>query len=310
MTTLGAAEGGALAIGLALVLLVVALRPAGAKEGGIPGALAVIEKRYTRSEEVGEEQPKASGLAIPSVFLRLGRRLSPAGVNTKLQRRLDLAGNPSGWNPDRILATKGLGLVGVALFGGFFGFQGLHSPLMGLLLAVGGGAFGFFLGDLLVYNTGTKRQEKIQLLLPDSLDMLTVCVEAGLAFDAALIQVAQNTTGPVAAEFGRMLQEMQIGKSRAQALRSMGDRSTVPELRTFVTALVQASELGLPMGQVLREQAKEMRTRRRQRAEEKAQQLPVKILFPLIVCLFPALMIVVVGPGAINIAHSLFAVHG
>jgi tight adherence protein C len=140
--------------------------------------------------------------------------------------------------------------------------------------------------------------------------MLTICVEAGLGFDAALGQVAANTSGPLAAEFTRVLQEMQIGKSRSQALRSMAERTTVTELRTFVSALVQAGELGLAVAQVLREQSKEMRQRRRQRAEEKAQQLPVKILFPLITCLFPALMIVVVGPGAINVVHSLFGAHG
>ena len=130
-----------------------------------------------------------------------------------------------------------------------------------------GGAIGFFLPDVLLYNSGHKRQSKIQIHLPDAIDMLTICVEAGLGFDAALAQVARNTNGPLAAEFARSLQEMQIGKSRSQALRAMADRTTVPELRVFVSALVQATELGIPVAQVLREQAKEMRVRRRQRAE-------------------------------------------
>jgi tight adherence protein C len=164
------------------------------------------------------------------------------------------------------------------------------------------GLAGFFLPDVLLYNTGTKRQENVQRALPDALDMMTVCVEAGLGFDASLAQVARNTTGPLAAECARVLQEMQFGKSRIQALRSMAERTTVAELRMLVSALVQASELGIPVATVLREQALEMRVRRRQRAEESAQKVTVKILVPLIFCLFPALMIIVIGPGALSIA--------
>jgi tight adherence protein C len=202
-----------------------------------------------------------------------------------------------------VLAAKGLGLVAVAFLGALYG---LHN--VGLLVLYGGvgGFLGFFLPDLLLYNAGLKRQKLILATLPDALDMLTVCVEAGLGFNAALGQVARNTQGPVAAEFARALQEMQIGMARAEALRGMVARTTVPELQTFVAVLVQASELGIPIGQVLREQAIEMRTRRRQRAEAQAQKVPVKIMFPLIACLFPALLVIIIGPGAISIAHSLF----
>jgi tight adherence protein C len=164
----------------------------------------------------------------------------------------------------------------------------------------------FFLPDVLLYNRGIKRQELILAGLPDALDMLTVCVEAGLGFDAALAQVARNTQGPLAEEFARGLQEMQIGLSRAQALRAVADRTTVSELRAFASSLVQASELGIPVARVLREQTVEMRVRRRQRAEEKAQKVPVKIMFPVVACLFPALLVVIVGPGVISIAHALF----
>ncbi len=122
---------------------------------------------------------------------------------------------------------------------------------------------------------------------------------------AALAHVARKVEGPLAAEFARTLQEMQIGLSRTQALRGMVSRSSVPELRAFISALVQAGELGVPVARVLREQASEMRIRRRQRAEEKAQKIPVKIMFPLITYLFPALLVVVVGPGVISIAANL-----
>jgi tight adherence protein C len=286
-----------LLVGLAIVLVVLAIAPA-AKGGGIVGAAAVIEQRYAQRTDAEEDGPVP---AAPPWLAGIGRRLSPSGTAAKLQRRLDIAGNPERWNTDRLFAVKAMGLAGLAGLGLLIG---LHD-LTVLVPAVGlGGLAGFFVPDLLLYNTGIKRQSKIQQDLPDAMDMLTICVESGLGFDAAMARVARNSQGPVAAEFSRALQEIQIGKSRAQALRSLADRTTVAELRAFTSALVQAGELGIPVADVLREQSKEMRLRRRQRAEEKAQQVPVKILFPLIGCLFPALFLIVIGPGAISIMHS------
>jgi tight adherence protein C len=235
----------------------------------------------------------------------LATGLSPAGTPSSLQRRLDAAGNPAGWTTDRMLTVKGLCLVAFAMLGALFG---LHSlPLLVVGAGVGAAA-GFFLPDLLLYNAGLKRQQRIPISLPDALDLLTICVEAGLGFDAALAQVARHTKGPLSAEFARVLQEMQFGKSRTDAMRGMADRCPVPELRSFTTALIQSSELGIPVADILREQAQEMRVRRRQRAEAAAQKVPVKITFPLILCLFPALLVAVLGPGAIEIAHSLLPV--
>jgi tight adherence protein C len=291
--------GGLGALGLAIVLAVLSIsaRPV---EGSVARALATIDSHYTQHSRVEVEPKRDPFAALPGWLRVLAVRLSPSGIATTLQRRLDLAGNPSSWTPDRILAAKGLGLF---ILGGLGGLYGLRT--IGLLVvgAAVGATAGFFLPDILLYNAGVKRQEKIQKALPDALDMLTVCVEAGLGFDAALAQVARNTTGPLAAEFSRVLQEIQIGKSRSQALRAMTDRTTVPELRSFVSALVQAGELGITIADVLREQAKEMRLKRRQRAEEKAQKVPVKILFPLVFCLFPSMFIVILGPAAINIVH-------
>jgi tight adherence protein C len=288
------------AVGLAIAIFAVAVLPARAEEGGVSGALRQIERRY------GHASPGAAGSGsdplamLPGWLHRLALRLSPAGITAKLQRGLDLAGNPSRWNPDRVLAVKGLGLVGLAALGALYS---AHRPGLLIVFAGIGAVIGFFLPDLLLYNAGTKRQARIQLMLPDAMDMLTICVEAGLGFDAALAQVARNTEGPLAAELSRTLQEMQIGKSRTEALRSLADRTTVAELRAFVSSLVQAGELGISVAGVLREQSKEMRIRRRQRAEEKAQKVPVKILFPLVTCLFPALFVVIIGPGAISIMH-------
>ncbi|MET9631270.1 type II secretion system F family protein [Lentzea sp. NPDC006480] len=290
----------ALFIGLGCLLLAVALgavaltlRP----PATAAGSLALIESSYSAAVVSAPHE-----VGSPSWLRSLGLRLSPTGVAMRLQYRLDLAGNPPTWTPDRILAYKGVGLLLGALLGGLIGFRSVGWLLLGLAV---GAVFGFFLPDLLLLNAGQKRQEKIRRALPDALDMLTVCVEAGLGFDAALAQVARNTNGPLAQECARVLQEMQIGKSRNEALRALTLRTTVAELRAFVSALAQAGELGVPIASVLREQAREMRVRRRQRAEEQAQKVPVKILFPLIVCLFPAMFVVIIGPGAISIAKVL-----
>jgi tight adherence protein C len=293
--------GGLGALGLGIALLVMGVLPARPGEGGVAGALTAIERRYARhTGGAAKADPFAK---LPGWLRGLALRLSSTGISAKLQRRLDLAGNPRNWTPDRILAVKGLGLV---LLGAIGVLLGLHRPALLILFAIVGAGIGFFLPDVLLYNAGLKRQTVIQSALPDAMDMLTVCVEAGLGFDAALAQVARNTAGPLAAELARALQEMQIGKSRTEALRAMADRTTVPELRAFVAALVQAGELGISIARVLREQASEMRMRRGQRAEEKAQKVPVKILFPLVLCLFPALFVIIIGPGAITIAHTLF----
>ncbi|MDT7786815.1 MAG: tight adherence protein [Pseudonocardiales bacterium] len=290
----------ALFIGLGCLLLAVALgavaltlRP----PVTAAGSLALIESSYSAAVVSAPGE-----VGSPSWLRSLGLRLSPAGVVMRLQHRLDLAGNPPTWTPDRVLAFKGIGLLFGAVLGGLIGFRSVGWMLLGIAV---GAVFGFFLPDLLLLNAGQKRQEKVRRALPDALDMLTVCVEAGLGFDAALAQVARNTQGPLAQECARVLQEMQIGKSRNEALRALTLRTTVAELRAFVSALAQAGELGVPIASVLREQAREMRVRRRQRAEEQAQKVPVKILFPLIVCLFPAMFVVIIGPGAISIAKVL-----
>ncbi|HYQ32951.1 MAG TPA: type II secretion system F family protein, partial [Lapillicoccus sp.] len=204
---------------------------------------------------------------------------------------------PPDWPVERVLGAKGIAMLLFAVIGLLFG----GFSLTGVIIAVLAGAAGLFLPDLLVYNAGLKRQDQLRTGLADALDMLTVCMEAGQSFDGALLQVARSVEGPIAGEFARVLSEIQIGNTRGQAFQGMGERTTPPEVRTFVSAIVQADRLGLPIANVLREQAKEMRLVRRQRAEEKAQKVPVKILFPMLFCIFPALMVVVIGPGIIRI---------
>ena len=235
---------------------------------------------------------------------RLARRLSPGGTAERIGKQLDYAGNPVGWTVERVFAWKAIAafIGAVAGVGLFYRHPGLC--LIAVLVGVGGG---FYLPDVLLYNSGLKRQQKLQRELPDALDLLVISVEAGLGFDAALLNVAQKMgKTAIAGEFIRVLQEMQIGRTRSDAFRSLGERTTVSELRSFVNSLVQADKLGIPIAAVLREQANEMRTKRQQRAEEKAQKVPVKILFPLVLCIMPSLFIVVLGPGFIQIYHTIF----
>ena len=236
----------------------------------------------------------------------LGRRFTPADQTARLRRKLDLAGNPAGWDTDRILAFKVLGLF-------IGGAVGLVLPLLlgnvlwAIVFGVGLAILGFYLPNIILYQTAYNRSEQIRRELPDALDLLVISVESGLGFDAALSQVARNTNGPLAEEFFRVLQEMQLGTGRPDAMRALVDRTDVSDLRGFVTSMIQADTFGIPVAQVLRVQAREMRIRRTQRIEEAAQKVPVKILFPLIFCILPALFIVILGPAVISIIDSFTA---
>lgn len=237
-------------------------------------------------------------------FLSLGRRLTPQGRLEKIGQRLEGAGSPAGWDVNRIVSVKVLAAaVGLLV--------GLAVPVLmgaGVPVIVGTAILftvvGFFSPDLTLYQIAYNRKDQIRKDLPDALDLLTITVEAGLAFDAALTQVARNTEGPLADEFFRVLQEIQLGLTRGQALQQMADRVDVEELHIFVSAIVQADSLGIPIAQVLRIQSREMRIKRSQRAEEAAMKVPVKILFPLIFCILPALFVVVIGPAAVGIFRS------
>lgn len=239
-------------------------------------------------------------------LLGLGRRLTPQGQLDKMGSRLEQAGSPEGWDVNRVLAVKVLA-AGVGLLVGLtlpVVLQAGFPVVLGSVIALT--VVGFFAPDLTIYQIAYNRRQQIRKDLPDALDLLTITVEAGLAFDAAVTQVARNTEGPLAEEFFRVLQEIQLGRSRGEALEQMAERVDVEELDIFVSAVVQADALGIPIAQVLRVQAKEMRIKRSQRAEEAAQKVPVKILFPLIFCILPSLFVVVIGPAAVGIVHAFF----
>jgi tight adherence protein C len=273
---------------------------------GVARSLAAIQAITTAPDVLRAEleRPFAERVIAPlgERLVGIGRRLARAGTAERIQHRLDIAGNPPAWDVSRIIGLKVLGLLalsGLALLW----TVGSGSLLRMLVIPGAMGAFGYVLPNILLFNAGQKREKLMQRALPDALDLLTISVEAGLGFDAAVMRVARNTEGPLAQEFSRLLQEMQIGVGRMEAMRAMSERSTLGDLRSFCLAMVQADQLGIPIGRVLRIQSHEMRVKRRQRAEEKAQKVPVKIMFPLIMFILPCLFIVVIGPAAIRMVN-------
>lgn len=236
---------------------------------------------------------------------RLARRVSPAGAYERIEHDLVYAGNPPGWDVERVFAFKlVLPFVSAASIFLLFSVAGVSSLLR--LIATGLFFFaGWYAPEWIVRSRAKERQKQLQRSLPDSLDLMSISVEAGLAFDASLTRVARNIKGPLGQEFYRVVQEMQLGKSRADALRDLADRTSVTDLRSFVGAMVQADVFGVPIARVLKVQSREIRIRRRQAAEEMAQKLPVKIVFPVVLTIFPSIFVVLLGPAAIQIYDNI-----
>ena len=229
---------------------------------------------------------------------RFGYRLTPTGYVRKLDKLLSLAGRPASLPLGRVLAAKPLlGLLGAAL--GFYISSSAPTPiikLVGVFVVI----LGYFIPDLLLYSKGQERQKIMQLELANTLDQMLISVEAGLGFEGAMARAGENGKGPLAEELVRTLQDMQVGRSRRESYLALSERTNIPELRSFVQAVVQADTYGIAISRVLRIQAKVMRVKRRQRAEEKAMKLPVTILFPLLFFIFPVLFIAILGPAVIN----------
>lgn len=230
---------------------------------------------------------------------------APKGVSDRIRRQLTLAGNPAGMDVGRFLGLKALSAIsvtGLVLALAVLSRASAFAWLVGIVVCVAS----YWLPDAWLSTAVSRRQRQIRIELPDMLDMLTISVEAGLGFDQAIAKIVRMSHGPLAHEFARMLQEIQAGSTRGDALKRLTTRTDVPELNTFATAVVQAEQLGIPIANVLRVQSKEMRLTRRQRAEEQAQKTPVKIVFPLVLCILPATLIVILGPAVVSIARALF----
>lgn len=273
------------------------------------GLRSVREIQLSPTDVRHKELARSAGerLLLPILHKASGavRRFTPVSVAQRLDKELAYAGAPSGWDAERVLATKVLGL-GCGAAGGFVlskiaGF----APVQGIALAVIGAIFGYYLPEWVLRAKSGRRQDAMQRALPDAMDLLSITVEAGLAFDAAVDRVAHQAGGPLGEEFNRVITEMRIGTSRADSLRGLGDRTTVPELRSFVLAMVQADVFGISIARVLQVQAAEMRSRRKQRAEERAQKVPVKIVFPVLACIFPAMFLVILGPAVQQISRTI-----
>ncbi len=273
---------------------------------GLARSLAHLEQLSVNPAEVtGEAEESFVDRVVAPLQARalaIGRRLTGADKADRLRHKLDLAGNPMDWTIDRVVSMKVMAAVVFALVAPTFAAVVFHvSPLILVAIAAGGLALGFMAPDLYLYQRAYDRSEDVRRSLADAVDLLTISVEAGLGFDAALQQVARQTDGPLAEEFSRVLREMQLGQGRADALRALSDRTNVDDLQAFVGAMVQADSFGISIAQVLRVQSGEMRIKRRQYAEKRAQQVPVKIMIPLILCVLPCLMIVVMGPAIISV---------
>jgi tight adherence protein C len=268
-------------------------------------AIRAVELRPTDLRNRELARPARERLIKPfyNTALGLAHRFTPAGARDAIRRKLTMAGSPFGWDPDRVLVAKvGCLAVGVLLGLLFVGVFSFAWPLriLGFLVIA---ALGYWLPNIVLTNTVQRRQAELRSSLADSIDLLTICVEAGLGFDAAMAHVSKNTTGPLADEFYRTLQEVQLGRTRNEAMRNLAERSNVPELRAFVLAMVQADIFGVSVANVLRIQAKDMRMKRRQLAEERAMKVPIKVLFPVLFCIFPALFVVILGPAIMRISE-------
>jgi tight adherence protein C len=237
----------------------------------------------------------------------IARRMTSEDMRKRLDRNLLLAGSPKGWDAERILTVRFL--LGLIIPSLYLALSALNGKLDTLVMVGCGLVFyiGWFGPPSLLSARASRRRDNIRQELPDTMDLLTISVEAGLGFDAAVGQCITNIRGTLSDELSRVMQEMQLGVARSQAFRNLDHRTDVDELKSFVLAMIQADQFGISVSRVLRAQAGQLRVRRRQRAEEKAMKLPVKMIFPLILCVMPSLFVVVIGPGVVRIAQNLFS---
>jgi tight adherence protein C len=241
----------------------------------------------------------AAGRSGSGVAGRLVSGLTPGGTVARLDRLASRAGRPVDWPVPRLVAAK-LVLTTVAAGLGLLVVSAKGTPLT-IAVAVAATVVAYFVPELLLYSRGQERQEAIGLELADTLDQMTIAVEAGLGFESAMSRAGQNGKGPLAEELVRTLQDIAVGQPRREAYLALAERTGVTDLRRFIGAIVQADAYGVSIADVLRTQAQQMRLKRRQRAEEKAMQIPVKVIFPLILCILPTLFIVLLGPAAMDI---------
>ena len=310
--------GTVISIVIALIVIVVAviLVAAGVRksqaqeEDPLAERLAEYSQRgeAVSLEEIELSQPFSERVIMP-MMRRLGEiysRFTPQRVVEQTRQRLELAGNPGRMDASTFLILRFVvaGLLGAtAILLSIFSKQ--FSLPVKMLLIVGLTGLGYFFPDLWLRSKINSRQKQVRKAMPDALDLLTICVEAGLGFDAAMSKVNEKWDNELSMAFGRVLREIQLGKLRRDALRAMADRLGIPEMTSFVAAVIQSEMLGVSMAKVLRIQSDQMRIKRRQHAEEEAHKAPIKMIFPMGLLIFPSLMIILLTPAGFRLWGSL-----
>jgi tight adherence protein C len=294
------------------VLVVIGLRAPGNVDEGF--LLKRLEEYNQRGEEVNLEKmemamPFSERVIYPMARAlgRLAIKFTPQNAFQGIARKLELSGISSKIDPTLFLAVQFLGAI---FFGGMillvFTVGTTKWPLIRIIIFVLGFAvLGFYFPSLWLQSKINRRQKDIRHSMPDALDLLTICVESGLGFDAAMAKVSEKWQTDLSLAFARIIHEIQLGKSRREALRDMADRLGVTEMSSFVAAIIQSEQLGVSIAKILRIQSDQMRTRRRQLAEEEAHKAPIKMLIPMALLIFPSLMIVLMTPAAIRLVQSM-----
>ena len=275
-----------------------------------------LEEFNRRGEQIDLEKIELSQPFSDRVIYPIARslgnlavRFTPQNALQDISRKLELAGSPGKLDPTMILSLQFLGLV---VFGGIIVFiftvGQTHWPVGRIVLfTVGFGLIGFYFPQLWLGSKIARRQKSVRRAMPDALDLLTICVEAGLGFDAAMAKVSEKWENELSLAFARVIQEIQLGKLRREAMRDMADRIGLGEMTSFVAAVIQSESLGVSLAKVLRIQSDQMRVKRRQLAEEEAHKAPIKMLIPMALLIFPSLMVVLLAPAAFRLVHSALA---
>ncbi|TXL62128.1 type II secretion system F family protein [Aeromicrobium terrae] len=272
------------------------------------GIIGVHDRDVRRRVKNRTTSASAAVAAKPVVHIEeratgIGRYITPPGSLVKLERNIMLAGRPEGWTVAKFVTYKvvGVGIGGLLLLS----LVSSKPTLVNFLTGFGAILFGYLAPDAIVANRAEARQKVIQRELPDVLDQVTIAIESGLGFEAAFSHIGDRRTGPLAEEVVRAVQDMRLGMSRKDAYQAMADRTDVPDLNQFVRSIVQAEQYGVSIAKVVRTQAEEIRFSRKKRAEAEALKVPVKIVFPLLVCILPVLFAVILTPAIMSLAESL-----
>jgi len=294
---------------VAVVMIVIGLRDAGDVDP-LQDRLAEYAARgeIADLEEIELSQPIAERIVYP-IARKLGElalRFTPQNAIQQTTKKLERAGSPGGMDATVFWALRiaGLSLGALLFFVATIAPEGSFLKGRGLLIGIPAAAMGFFLPELWLQGRISKRQNDVRKALPDALDLLTICVEAGLGFDAAMSKVYEKWDNVVAISFGRVIREIQLGKLRRDALKDMAERLSVSEMTSFIAAVIQSEQLGVSLARVLRIQADQMRIKRRQIAEEAAAKAPIKMLIPMALLIFPSICIVLMTPAVLMLMQS------